>query len=560
MSKVKLMAITNIDDTILNWRSDKITDCLGFAIERRRIRTSQDSPVVELVNRVGFAAEAPGPHQTKASSVWPFQRYSWTDHEVSENDVFEYRIVPMIGRPGELVKGESFASDWTVIHAVQPKNGDITCVFNRPLAASQWMADYAKTHHLETSTGLVNALTSAADDQLRELCGGTLLSKLNELLLKTIADPGARLWAALFELDDPKIIAHLMALGSRANVILANGASKATSPDENVEARKVLKDAGCVVHDRMTAPPLGTGGLAHNKFIVFEFPNNDQYVWTGSTNLTVTSLLTQINNGLLIKSRELAKQYKAQWLLLVTAGDSSPALLKKKNPSPGVIINDPANIEPWFTPTVKNNDLDRIRQLIDDAKQGILFLSFMPGPTGPVFDVLDDLANGKFVRGVINQFVGGRSGKLYAHLVSAKPDDAMHLDVVTPIGIKEAFSYWDKEFTKGGRISVLVHSKVICIDAFGDNPVLITGSHNFSSAASESNDENFVIVQGQKELAQAYAVHIYSVYRHYRWRQYVAKTQASGKNPWAKLTSDDSWQDNYINDESQVQEWTFWGL
>lgn len=47
----------------------------------------------------------------------------------------------------------------------------------------------------------------------------------------------------------------------------------------------------------------------------------------------------------------------------------------------------------------------------------------------------------------------------------------------------------------------IVHSKVIVIDPNGDKPIVVTGSHNFSAAVSGKNDENLVIIEGNKALA-----------------------------------------------------------
>src|SRR2546427_10294732 len=52
-------------------------------------------------------------------------------------------------------------------------------------------------------------------------------------------------------------------------------------------------------------------------------------------------------------------------------------------------------------------------------------------------------------------------------------------------------------------------------------PVVVTGSHNFSSSASRKNDENFTIIRGNHDLALEYSVHILSVYKHYRWMVYL---------------------------------------
>ena len=79
-----------------------------------------------------------------------------------------------------------------------------------------------------------------------------------------------------------------------------------------------------------------------------------------------------------------------------------------------------------------------------------------------------------------------------------------------------------------------MHSKVIVVDPF-TKPVVITGSHNFSGSASTKNDENFVIVRDNTELALEYAVHILSVYKHYRWLAYVDQMQRQKRKPFSAL-------------------------
>jgi phosphatidylserine/phosphatidylglycerophosphate/cardiolipin synthase-like enzyme len=96
----------------------------------------------------------------------------------------------------------------------------------------------------------------------------------------------------------------------------------------------------------------------------------------------------------------------------------------------------------------------------------------------------------------------------------------------------------------------IVHSKIIVIDPFSDDCAVVTGSHNFSVFASEKNDENLVIVRGNKRLAQAYAVHINGVYDHYSWRVFLA----NGGNPDLVYQSLDGWKPG----GSRATELDFW--
>src|SRR5262249_57921507 len=104
----------------------------------------------------------------------------------------------------------------------------------------------------------------------------------------------------------------------------------------------------------------------------------------------------------------------------------------------------------------------------------------------------------------------------------------------------------------------IVHSKVLVIDPFSDNPVVVTGSHNFSESASANNDENLVIIRGHRTLAEKYAVHVMSVYQHYRFRSYVREQLAAGKTPWSALDDDDHWLTQELQTKKlEIEFWTY---
>src|SRR5262245_39676799 len=100
----KLKVYANEDDALLFWSiSAPIDGCRGFAIERKRTEAKGRKTQGFLPNRTGFENEPPpaapnGGHEAvlKPSTEWPFQRYSWTDHEADTGDTVSYRVVPVI--------------------------------------------------------------------------------------------------------------------------------------------------------------------------------------------------------------------------------------------------------------------------------------------------------------------------------------------------------------------------------------------------------------------------------------------------------------------------------
>ena len=55
---------------------------------------------------------------------------------------------------------------------------------------------------------------------------------------------------------------------------------------------------------------------------------------------------------------------------------------------------------------------------------------------------------------------------------------------------------WQKEMLNAGF--AIIHDKILVIDPFSDDCVVVTGSHNLGHKASYNNDENLVIIEGNR--------------------------------------------------------------
>jgi phosphatidylserine/phosphatidylglycerophosphate/cardiolipin synthase-like enzyme len=104
-----------------------------------------------------------------------------------------------------------------------------------------------------------------------------------------------------------------------------------------------------------------------------------------------------------------------------------------------------------------------------------------------------------------------------------------------------------EQLTAHGSIGAIIHDKLVVIDPRLDDCHVILGSHNLGFKASYSNDENMLIVSGNRALAEAYAVHILDVYDHYRFRAIETERKRKGKKGWSGfLETDTDWQDGYV--------------
>lgn len=568
---INLIVHPGVDSALIAWRSDFIDQCRGFAL-RRKIKRAAGSPqspnTVSDVDAEGFHEEivaswvgfADGPAveegTRKPTTEWPIQKYLWSDFAVNPGDVVAYKVSAMIGPETALQESADHVSDWSDAMQIGAEtSGHVSCYFNRGIVASQWLARLLPE---EAPTTKLKKAIANPEDPIRQFLAGPIRDKLVSLL-NDIRSNGGHIYAALFELDDPELIPLLQGFKKRAHIVLGNGSVKKKGEDENEDARSDL--SSCDVRDRMSAPR----ALAHNKFLVIcGADKSPQAVWTGSTNWTMTGLCTQANNALLVDNPAVAQFYLDQWKTLAADGNDSPPALYQSNAEPRTTPKA-KNTTVWFTPMREGLDLEQASELIRSAQQGILFAMFNPGPRGTLLNDIIELASPSspsfkpdlYIQGVVNQNPGTAKNPVVLFNRGERID--ANADVVLPAAIPGRFAYWQKEVLKLPTAHAMVHSKVVIVDPYGPNPVVMTGSHNMGPKASGVNDENLVIITGNGDLASQYAGKIMEIYAQYRWRQSVQKQGGAPK--WTGLANDDNWQiksPDQPYDKRRVRELDFW--
>jgi len=577
--RAKLKVYTNEDDALLFWSIEEpIDECRGFAIARR-MKAGNKVTETFLPNRLGFETEENHgeavegqPAVTRPSTEWPFQRFSWTDHDADTGDVVSYRVIPVIrNTAGELEQQLAHASAWSPF-ATLGKNtsGTFKAFFNRGFVMSQFMARFLKAKKL-TLKQFKQRISDKDDKTIRDFLSGDLrLALLNQL--KIAKQEKTDVFAALFEMSDDELITALSGLGKRAHVVLANGSitkrknetsAEARKRDENEDGRARLVSAKCEVEvkDRFLSP----GALGHNKFLIRLGKNGKPAaVWTGSTNWAPTGLCTQVNNGLLVSDRAVAQVYLDQWHRLHDAKSAFPDPLVDSNSKPKKVGDDTAGeirSVVWFTRARKGVDLDALRDEVERARDGILFLMFMPGSTGLFSTVAARSSEPNlYVRGVVSELPNGRGDEsaVDVSLIDGRTHTSLHLDIIQPEGVAHPFANFAEEVTRKQFLSgighAIIHSKVVVIDPFSSDPTVITGSHNFSTSASSKNDENFIIIKGDRQLAESYAVNVLSAYQHYRFRAFLEQTN----RPFNGLKDNDRWQGPML--KNNRRDLRFWGV
>jgi phosphatidylserine/phosphatidylglycerophosphate/cardiolipin synthase-like enzyme len=587
---INLKVYDNGDHTALVWLpADErpISGCRGFTIHR--LLKNKKNPQGAESYLHGFVGFSDG-DKLDPAATWkhPLQRFMWWDYGVSPDDEVQYSVVPVVGQDKDhLALAVADASAMTPPMKISGQaTPSVAAYFNKGIIAAQWVTRALTQVAKAAKAGKppkMDDVIAQPDNALRIELSGLLRSQILALL-EEVKNDGGEIFAALYELNDPELIDALKALGKKCHLILANGAFKPPTNDENKDIRTKLRSV-VDLHDRMV-----TGShFAHNKFVVFCDSNGTpRHVLSGSTNWTKSGLCTQANNGIIVDDPGLAKDFIDEWNLLKDAGNNYPLTLAQANSQAKTFNVDGGRITQWFAPTSGAQDLDCARQLINAAKEGILFLFFNPGGfvaedqpeekwtllQNILFRHHQGTANfnpNLYIRGVVNQEIANLTTESKAApskhaaldptsatpvtLFSGGTQPPQHLgyESMVPKNIKDVFHDWEKESLGKG---VHIHSKVVVLDPFGQNPVVMTGSHNLGFKASSQNDDNLMIVEGNAPLAAAYAANIIAIYQAYRWNAYV---EAHRQDPKAfhTLEDDDSWQNDHLKGDelSEIQFW-----
>jgi phosphatidylserine/phosphatidylglycerophosphate/cardiolipin synthase-like enzyme len=85
------------------------------------------------------------------------------------------------------------------------------------------------------------------------------------------------------------------------------------------------------------------------------------------------------------------------------------------------------------------------------------------------------------------------------------------------------------------------------IDPLSDSPIVITGSANFSTASTIENDENMLLIKGNKRAADIYFTEFNRLFNHYYFRSLYEQLKKGEDNKESSLflEPNDNWLQKY---------------
>ena len=92
------------------------------------------------------------------------------------------------------------------------------------------------------------------------------------------------------------------------------------------------------------------------------------------------------------------------------------------------------------------------------------------------------------------------------------------------------------------------------IDPLTDDPIVITGSANFSTASTKNNDENMLVIRGNTRVADVFLGEFMRLFNHFHVRDRLNRLSSEKEVAASYLEPDDSWTKPYYKAGSQEQQ------
>jgi len=219
-------------------------------------------------------------------------------------------------------------------------------------------------------------------------------------------------------------------------------------------------------------------GIMHNKFFIFDGKDSTsattEWVITGSWNVTDDGTFKDAQNAVFIQDQSLALIYTLEFEEMFGSSTDTPNLSQasfgptKQDNTPHFTTIAGKKIEVFFSPS--DHTTSNIIRALSTADKNIFF--------GVLAFTRDDIAQTLIERKNASVIVRG--------LIDQQPNVLGTLKTAGVDALQAGHSV----------VTGLFHHKYAVVDPFNDesDPLVITGSHNWSTAAEQDNDENTLII------------------------------------------------------------------
>ncbi|WP_435036400.1 phospholipase D-like domain-containing protein [Pseudomonas neuropathica] len=519
--RVKAYAGTNGVLLAMDLAEPRRKGLLGFAIEKQQ----GSKPWLFLFNSLTFPNKAhtfPQFHATPSDKA-PLQKFRWADYAVNPGMTLHYRVHLAYGTADAVQLGESLQLTITSDDG-QPSNQSV--IFNRAVAASQ--AFQRKFPELDALISAnKNLPIEAWPDALRQWLENGLLARLLGFIARAVDGQWA-LDIAIYEYQLQAIVDAVNAAFTRGVKVRVLYHARPDDEDTTINEASLAALPPASKRGRVTH------NIFHNKFMVLSRVDaseerQPEAVLCGSTNFTANGVYRQANVVHVLDDESIAASYLQTFEQIWAQPDDIGATrdwVTEHNP-----MNPQQPLFAGFSPRTGGADLQEFVRIIGAAKKDVLFVTAFSLPDA-----------------ILNALLGQPHDDIlrYGLQNTASRITGFHADRSAEFAatalLNTGLEGWLRENMKGQKGNLLVHTKAVVTDFTTDTPTIISGSHNLSASASNGNDENYLIIRGDTDLADRYGLELLRFYENYRFRYFAKKLALKQVSP---LAIDDSWTNDY---------------
>jgi phosphatidylserine/phosphatidylglycerophosphate/cardiolipin synthase-like enzyme len=540
----------------INMPQEKCKGLMGFGIQRSQ---NDGQPFWLDASKIfAYAADDVNAGARVPTNHHPVQDFLWSDFSARPGVKYTYRVVAFYGKPKALTEDVSVS---VTVTTEAPEGGDHDIYFNRGAAASQQYArEFGNKRPEEVGQPAWDWLSRGLFESIRDYIARAngadwgLRVAAYEFTYKPVLD---LLRQAHQDGADVKIVYHAREVESEEHD--KTGAIKVDNHGNPVLTqagvnRKAVATAHIKALCRERQAP-GKSDISHNKFIVLLNKGKPVAVLTGSTNFTDGGIFGHSNVVHIVEDAAIAKTYLDYWNLL--AGDPATDALGPKLVDLCDMPSElpAAGTATVFSPRPTTDALEYYQRIAMQAHQG-LFMTFAFG-MNDVFQQVYRSSTAPLRYALMEKMVLPRRDKAKEEAERQKiialrkmKENMFAIGAFLPTNM---FDQWLREKLTGLNVNVrFLHTKYMIVDPLSDDPTVVAGSANFSANSCTNNDENMLVIRGNKRVADIYLGEYMRLHRHYAFREWASTHPEEAEHPEHELLDEqDHWWKRHFDDTAE---------
>jgi hypothetical protein len=251
--------------------------------------------------------------------------------------------------------------------------------------------------------------------------------------------------------------------------------------------------------------------------------------------LTENGIFGHSNCGHVVDDPDVAALYLDYWNELKGNPDSKTerAWVDTNNVAPPSPWN--ADVTPIFSPHTGLKALEWYASIANTGHKP-LFMTFAFGMHKD-FQQVYEQKDGILRFALMEKEGNGRGlaqGKKDIRRIRSRPN------VVVAVGnniVTNSFDrwLWERQKLAADANVKWIHTKYMLVDPLGADPVVVTGSPNFSEASTNANNENMLVIRNDQRVVDIYLGEFMRLYTHYAFREAV-KIALENHEVWTPRT------------------------